>query len=153
MRKELQDINGTRKRFIGTFVRYGSKKAFKGAPITTLLFTNIRDAGGKFYSDHIWFTTTKGFEKYEFKEGDNVCFDARVKSYIKGYRGYREDDYEKLKVALGGLGPVDRELIVLSRYEGLKYAEIAKMKDVSLGSVKVQVHRALKELRVLYFKQ
>ena len=67
--------------------------------------------------------------------------------------GYREDDFEKLKVALGGLGPVDRELIVLSRYEGLKYAEIAKMKNVSLGSIKVQVHRALKELRVLYFKQ
>jgi len=54
---------------------------------------------------------------------------------------------------LKGLGPVDRELIVLSRYEGLKYAEIAKMKNVSLGSIKVQVHRALKELRELYFKQ
>lgn len=67
--------------------------------------------------------------------------------------GYKEDDFEKLKVALSGLGPVDRELIVLSRYEGLKYAEIAKMKNVSLGSIKVQVHRALKELRVLYFKQ
>ena len=67
--------------------------------------------------------------------------------------GYDEHDFEKLKMALSGLGPVDRELIVLSRYEGLKYAEIAKMKNVSLGSIKVQVHRALKELRTLYFKQ
>ncbi|MCW3119822.1 MAG: polymerase sigma factor [Chitinophagaceae bacterium] len=67
--------------------------------------------------------------------------------------GYKEQDFEKLKLALSGLGPVDRELIVLSRYEGLKYAEIAKMKNISLGSIKVQVHRALKELRVLYFKQ
>jgi len=67
--------------------------------------------------------------------------------------GYGERDFEKLNAALSGLGPVDRELIVLSRYEGLKYAEIAKMKNVSLGSIKVQVHRALKELRMLYFKQ
>ena len=66
---------------------------------------------------------------------------------------YQEHDYEKLKLALSGLGPVDRELIVLSRYEGLKYAEIAKMKNMSLGSIKVQIHRALQELRELYFKQ
>ena len=67
--------------------------------------------------------------------------------------GYKEQDYEKLKKALSGLGAVDRELIVLSRYEGLKYAEIAKMKNLSLSAVKVQIHRALKELRILYFKQ
>jgi RNA polymerase sigma factor (sigma-70 family) len=67
--------------------------------------------------------------------------------------GYKEQDFAKLKLALAELGPVDRELIVLSRYEGLKYAEIAKMKNMSLGSIKVQVHRALKELRMLYFKQ
>jgi RNA polymerase sigma-70 factor (ECF subfamily) len=67
--------------------------------------------------------------------------------------GFKEHDYEKLKGALAGLGPVDRELIVMSRYEGLKYAEIAKMKNMSVGTIKVQVHRALKELKVLYFKQ
>lgn len=67
--------------------------------------------------------------------------------------GFKEQDYEKLKAALSGLGAVNRELIVLSRFEGLKYAEIAKMKNMSLSSIKVQVHRALKELRILYFKQ
>jgi len=64
---------------------------------------------------------------------------------------YEEDDYVKLRTALGRLGPVDRELIILSRFEGLKYAEIAKMKDSSVGSVKVQIHRAIKELKNLYF--
>lgn len=67
--------------------------------------------------------------------------------------GFKEQDFEKLKTALSGLGPVDKELIVLSRYEGLKYAEIARMKGMSLSAVKVQIHRALKELRILYFKQ
>jgi RNA polymerase sigma-70 factor (ECF subfamily) len=67
--------------------------------------------------------------------------------------GFKEQEFEMLKKALSGLGPVDRELIVLSRYEGLKYAEIARIKNMSLSAVKVQIHRALKELRVLYFKQ
>jgi RNA polymerase sigma factor (sigma-70 family) len=67
--------------------------------------------------------------------------------------GFREDDYIRLRIALAGLGPVDRELIVLSRFEGLKYAEISKMKDISVASIKVQIHRALKELRTLYFSQ
>ena len=69
------------------------------------------------------------------------------------HEGYKEQDFEKLNKALSGLGPADRELIVLSRYEGLKYADIAKMKNMSLSSIKVQIHRALKELRQLYFKQ
>jgi RNA polymerase sigma factor (sigma-70 family) len=66
---------------------------------------------------------------------------------------FREHDFEKLELALAGLGPLDRELIVLSRYEGLKYHQIAEIKNRSVGSIKVQIHRALKELRTLYFKQ
>ena len=67
--------------------------------------------------------------------------------------GFEEQDYERLKTAFAALGPVDRELLVLSRYEGLKYAEIAQIKNMSLSAIKVQIHRAMKELRMLYFKQ
>jgi len=62
-----------------------------------------------------------------------------------------EEDYKRLRIALGQLGPIERELIVLSRYEGLKYSEIAKMKDSTVGAIKVQIHRAIKQLRNLYF--
>ena len=64
-----------------------------------------------------------------------------------------EENYERLHSALAKLGPVDRELIVLSRFEGLKYREISKIKNMSEGSVKVQIHRAIKELKQLYFNQ
>src|SRR5258706_13691649 len=59
MRKELQQINGIRHRFIATFVRFGSKAAYKGPPIKTLLFSDVKDKGGKVYTDHLWFTITK----------------------------------------------------------------------------------------------
>ena len=91
MRTELKNINGVRKRFIATFVRFGTKPAYKGAAIKTLLFENVRDKDGKVYTDHLWFTTGVQFEKLELQNGDKICFDARVKSYIKGYRGNRED--------------------------------------------------------------
>lgn len=67
--------------------------------------------------------------------------------------GFKEHDFERLKKAMESLEPDDRELIMLSRYDGLKYAEIAKMKNRSLSAVKVQAHRAVKALRILYFKQ
>ena len=66
---------------------------------------------------------------------------------------YEEEQYQQLQTALSRLGAVDRELIVLSRYEGLKYADIAKIKNTTTGAVKVQIHRAIKQLRLLYFNK
>lgn len=67
--------------------------------------------------------------------------------------GYDEEQYRQLQEALSRLGAVDRELIVLNRYEGLKYADIARIKGTTPGAVKVQVHRAMKQLRLLYFNK
>lgn len=70
-----------------------------------------------------------------------------------GREGYGEDDFEKLDRALGLLEPDQREIIVLSRYQGLKYEEIAHLRDLSVAAVKVRMHRAILQLRKLYFKQ
>lgn len=92
MRKELQKINGVRHRFVATFVRYGSKTAYKGPPVKTLLFQDVKDKHGTVYTDHLWFTNTKGWERLNLQPGDKICFDARVRQYTKGYRGYRDDE-------------------------------------------------------------
>lgn len=44
-----------------------------------------------------------------------------------------------------------RELLVLSKFEGLKYEQIAVLRETSVSNIKVQVHRIIKELRDLYF--
>ena len=67
--------------------------------------------------------------------------------------GYSEADYQRLDEALALLPPDQREILVLSRYQGLKYEEISKIKDLSVGAIKVQVFRAIRQLRSLYFKQ
>jgi RNA polymerase sigma factor (sigma-70 family) len=71
----------------------------------------------------------------------------------QGSGGYGEDDFEKLEKALCLLEPDQREIIVMSRYQGLKYEEIAGIRDISVAAVKVRMHRAIGQLRKLYFKQ
>jgi RNA polymerase sigma factor (sigma-70 family) len=66
---------------------------------------------------------------------------------------YSEDQFERLDAAMARLTPDQREILVLSRYQGLKYDEISKIKDISVPAIKVQVYRALRQLRSLYFKQ
>jgi RNA polymerase sigma-70 factor (ECF subfamily) len=70
-----------------------------------------------------------------------------------GLTSYTEDQYQRLDEALGKLSHEQREILVLSRYQGLKYEEISRIKDISVAAIKVQVYRALKQLRVHYFKQ
>ena len=45
-----------------------------------------------------------------------------------------------------------REVLVLSRFQELKYEEIARMLDCEVGTVKVRIHRALRELRTVFEK-
>ncbi len=66
---------------------------------------------------------------------------------------YKEEELEKLNKALSRLIPDQREIIILSRYQGLKYREIALIKDASITAIKVQIHRALKQLKIFYFNQ
>jgi len=53
----------------------------------------------------------------------------------------------RLKQALLLLPEEKRELLLLSRFHGLKYEEIARVLQCEVGTVKVRVHRALQELK------
>lgn len=62
------------------------------------------------------------------------------------------EDVVLLRSALARLPLEHREVLVLSRLQHLEHKEIAKLMDCSVGAVKVRAHRALKELREVYFK-
>lgn len=55
-----------------------------------------------------------------------------------------------LRIALYGLSARDREVLVLSRYEGMSYAEIADVCETTVGAIKVRAHRAMCALRDRY---
>ncbi len=58
-----------------------------------------------------------------------------------------EQQTARLKQALMDLPEDKRELLLLSRYQGLKYEQIANLLQCEVGTVKVRVHRALQELK------
>ena len=57
-----------------------------------------------------------------------------------------------LHQALACLSPEHREVLVLSRFQEMKYAEIARVLDTTEGAVKVRVHRAMNELKATYLR-
>lgn len=92
-RKHLRQLNGERMRFEATISRFGHKSAFRGPPIPTILLTNVKNAAtGEVLTDHVWVTHGKTWGNCQ--EGQQVAFDARVTSYIKGYKGYRDDVFD-----------------------------------------------------------
>jgi RNA polymerase sigma-70 factor (ECF subfamily) len=66
---------------------------------------------------------------------------------------FMEADFEKLDRALLELSDAQKEIIVLSRYQGLKYSEISAIINQSVPAIKVAMHRAIKQLRSIYMKQ
>lgn len=62
------------------------------------------------------------------------------------------NDLELLQAALARLPLESREVLVLSRLQRVEHREIARLYDTSVGAIKVRAHRALKELREVYFK-
>ena len=58
----------------------------------------------------------------------------------------REDEH-RVQRALSALTPEQREAILLSRYQGLSYAEIAEIAGCSEGAVKTRVFRAMETLK------
>lgn len=65
---------------------------------------------------------------------------------------YKQEEYDKLDKALAMLQPDQKEIIVLSRFQGLKYEEISTINNQSVSSIKIQIHRAIKQLRQIYFE-
>ncbi|MFN8354432.1 MAG: RNA polymerase sigma factor [Spirosomataceae bacterium] len=64
----------------------------------------------------------------------------------------KKQELDLLHSAIGKLSPEHREVLILSRFQELKYEEIARILDTTEGAIKVRIHRAMGELRTLFFK-
>lgn len=112
------------------------------------------------------YNTEKKFSTWIYQIARNVFYDQCK----KGQKEHTTDDFkanepvaemnspfqekderlELLRLALNELPADKKEIIVLSRYEGLRYKEIGDILDCSETAVKVKAHRAMKELKQIY---
>jgi RNA polymerase sigma factor (sigma-70 family) len=54
--------------------------------------------------------------------------------------------------SMAKLNEEDRELLVLTRFQHLKYEQVASILDTTVANIKVKVHRAIGKLREHYFE-
>ena len=64
-----------------------------------------------------------------------------------------QDEKERiLHRSMARLTEEQRELLVLTRFQQLKYEEVAAIMDTTVANIKVKVHRAILKLREYYFE-
>jgi RNA polymerase sigma factor (sigma-70 family) len=64
----------------------------------------------------------------------------------------KKQDLKALEQAMQALSAENRELLILSKYQELRYSEIARIMETSEGAIKVRIHRALQQLKLNYKK-
>jgi RNA polymerase sigma-70 factor (ECF subfamily) len=64
----------------------------------------------------------------------------------------KDEELKILETAMDRLSDENRELLILCRFQELKYTEIAKILNTTEGAIKVRVHRALNQLKNNYLK-
>lgn len=57
-----------------------------------------------------------------------------------------------LYLSLEKLSPDQRELLILTRFQRMKYEEVAGIMDTTVSNIKIKVHRAIQKLREVYFE-
>lgn len=82
------------------------------------------------------------------KESDDVLVTLPAPADQSPDRNLEQRENEvRIQRALKALTPEQREAILLSRYQGLSYAEIAQISGCSEGAVKTRVFRAMETLK------
>ena len=64
----------------------------------------------------------------------------------------REEQEALLARSMAMLNDEQRELLVLTRFQHMKYEDVAVIMDTTVANIKVKVHRAIAKLREHYFE-
>jgi RNA polymerase sigma factor (sigma-70 family) len=63
-----------------------------------------------------------------------------------------QEKEELLHECLARLSEDERQLLILTRFQHMKYEEVAQVMETTVANIKVKVHRAIGKLREYYFE-
>jgi len=115
------------------------RKSYKNGRFSSWIYTIARNI----FSDHYQKQKNKDqrLDEIEYKI-ERAATDCLEKNEVK----------EQLRKALERLNQSDRELVVMNRYQGIKYQELAEILGSTEGAVKTKVHRAIHKLKEYYLQ-
>ncbi|MFD2571045.1 RNA polymerase sigma factor [Spirosoma soli] len=98
-------------------------------------------------ADHVQKSKRSGhqYDVADFAEkvGGGVAADEQLQ---------KQQELDLLNRAMTKLSDEHREILILSRFQELKYDEIAKVLATTEGAVKVRVHRAMNALKTIFLR-
>ncbi len=102
------------------------------------MYAIARNVGKDFFRKNDPILVASDLEEAEDKMSETLTIQEKIE---KG------DKVALLKAALNKLDPEKREAIILSKYQGMKYHEIAQQANVTENAIKARVRRGLMELK------
>ncbi len=115
------------------------RSSYRKGKFSAWIYTIARNI----FSDHYQNQKNKD-ERFE-----NVAYKVEQKEqdYIES-----KEVNEELYRALNQLSKTDKQLVIMNRYQGIKYQEIAEITGSTAGAVKTKVHRAIHKLKNHYLQ-
>ena len=97
------------------------------------------------FSDH--------YQAHKNRKSDFMTIDKISDAMMDPEEGTEQVEREKiLHRSMARLSEEQRELLVLTRFQQMKYEEVAALMETTVANVKVKVHRAIAKLREHYFE-
>lgn len=97
------------------------------------------------FSDH--------YQAHKNKFSDFITVDKISDHLPESEETYDREEQEKLLTrSMALLSDEQRELLVLTRFQHMKYEDVALIMDTTVANIKVKVHRAIAKLREHYFE-
>lgn len=97
------------------------------------------------FSDH--------YQKIKNKKADFVDIEKMGERIADNEESAMMNEQEQLlQKSMALLSEEQRELLVLTRFQHMKYEEVAVLMDTTVANIKVKVHRAIAKLREHYFE-
>jgi RNA polymerase sigma factor (sigma-70 family) len=121
----------------GKVIRY--RNSYKEGNFASWIFTIARNIFSSYYQK-------------QKKERSELIDDDTLDSGEILITESNEEELNHLQKALLKFSNSYRELIVMHRFQEIKYYQIAEITGSTEGAVKTKVHRALKKLKEVYFQ-
>ena len=151
---QLVDIYA--KRCFGYFYRLTSNRDLSDELLSELFVKLVEKIGsyrGGSFDGWIFTMASNIFHDHlRFKQRQTRLLDEhskRIMSKSAGTVSGKDDDTDKLQMALGELDSDVRELVMMRFYSQMSFKEIAESRREPIGTTLSKVHRGLKRLREL----
>lgn len=119
-----------------------NRTQFRGkGKFSSWMFQIAHNAWADHYKKNHAIDLKDNMERWELKDG--LSTDEQIE---------KEEQLRQLRNALHSLNEEKREVLILSRFHGFRYKEIAKILGSTEGAVKLKVFRAMTELREQFVK-